>query len=354
MSTPSSDRTADGPRLARRTALAAGAALVSATAGCAGFLEDEEAAEPDTDPAADVPADATALARVETDAIASADEPDRVFEELAAAEPARLEAAATLEARTGLDPLAAAELLSFDVSESEGAADADAVIVDGDRTTDEAVAALESATDATYEAETVADEPVLYRPTDADGSGGDSSGATTEPPALGVLGDGRFVVGDAAAAEAALEVRYGNADAVGGRLRDAYDDARGGQVSVASAPSGSLLPEAVRTHPLVNGDVFEEIEAFARSYAVVDAGVALDAAFHVGEEGDAAELQQVLEGILPLLAEPETVSSIEGIDIDESDLEGFDPDEVEFDRDGAIVRLHYEGDADVLAVLDEV
>ncbi|QSW99920.1 hypothetical protein [Haloterrigena alkaliphila] len=368
MSTPPPDHTVDGPRLSRRTALAGGAALVSAMAGCTGHGNGHS--DDGRVLAADAPADATVLAHLETESIAAADDPDRVLEGLAAVEPIAA-AAATLAARTGLDPLDAIETLSFAVPGSDGAATA--VVAEGDWTTDAAVASLEEATGLEYEAESFEDESVLYRPTDApaadaadstesttpdpnesDERTSEPAGSTTAPVVLGSLTDGRFVAGDGAAVEAALAVRHGGAGPVDGRLRDAHDDARGAQLTVASLPSGSFLPESVQSHPLVNGDPFEAIEAVGRSYAATDQGTALDAALHVSDEDAAAELESVLEGLLPLLTDPEIVTNLEGVDLEASDLDGLEPGDIDLGRDGAVVRLQYEGSVDVFALLDEV
>lgn len=369
MSTPPPAHTVDGPRCSRRTALAAGAALVSAMAGCTGHgnghSDDGRAL------AADAPADATVLAHLETESIAAADDPDRVLEGLVAVEPTAVDGATTLAARTGLDPLDASEALSFAIPGNDGAVTA--VVAEGDWTTDAVVATLEEATGLEYEEESFEDESVLYRPTDApaadaadsNGSGGadpnesderagEPDGSTTDPVVLGSLSDGRFVAGDGAAVEASLAVRHGGAGPVDGRLRDAYDDARGAQLTVASLPSGSFLPESVQSHPLVNGEPFEAIEAVGRSYAVTDQGTALDAALHVSDEDSAAELQSVLESVLPLLTDPEIVTNLQGVDLEASDLDGLEPGDIDLGRDGAVVRLQYEGPVDVFALLDEV
>ncbi|WP_440770578.1 hypothetical protein [Natronorubrum sp. DTA28] len=378
MLTPRPDT--DGPPLSRRALLAASGALVSATAGCAGFLDDDDSRS-NGDLVEDVPAETAVLAHLDVAAVAdagalkadedvsdsdgdTADTDDDAasaddgangadgdaLEDDGSVDPGYVaDLAAAVEARTGLDPLAANELLLFgdgdaelneatlEDTESDGWARVDAV-VDGDWSEDEVVDSIEATTDLAYEETTYEDESVLY---EAETSG-DGDPYT---PSLGVLGDGRFVVGDEATVRSALDVRYGESDPVSGLVRDAYEDARGAQLTVASETDGLSVPEAIELFVDLEFDILDEVDAVGRSYALVDAGLEFEIDLHVGDDGDAAELETVLRGALPYLGS-----------IDEE----FDEvrDDIDLERNGPVVTAAYEGEADavltLLSVLDGV
>lgn len=369
MLTPRSDAV-DALPLSRRALLAASGALVSATAGCAGFLDDDDSRS-NGDLVDDAPAGTAVLAQLDVDAVADAgvldaDEGDSdgdtadtdddangadgdALEDGGSIDPSYVaDLLGTVEARTGLDPLEANEALLFGDgdaelnettlgdTESDDWARVDAV-VDGDWSEDDAVASLEATTDVAYGETTYADESVLYEPT----TGADDP----DTPSLGVLGDGRFVVGDEAAVRAALDVRYSDRDPVSGLIRDAYEDARGAQLTVASESDGLSVPETIELFVDLEFDILDEVDAVGRSYALVDAGLEFEIDLHVGDDDGATELETLLRGALPYLGS-----------IDEE----FDEvrEDIDLERNGAVVTAAYEGEADavltLLSVLDGV
>ena len=337
MTTRSRRHTAAGAALSRRAVLAAGVALVSATAGCARFFDDSDTDTAD-DLVADAPADSTVLTHLDTSAIAAADDAQQVLDDLAAVDPDHVDGVmAAIDAQTGLDPLTADEVLVFAVADAESDTTA---ILESDWTEAHVVESLEETTGHEYERVTDEDEPARYEP--AQTPAADSSEATLEPSALGVYGDGRFIVGDADAVRASLAVHADDATAVSGPIRDAYDDARGAQIAVASESSGSPIPAEYAALVGLNTDIFDEVEAVGRSYTAVTAGVALEVRFHVGDERDATELETVLNGALPVLGELD------------AELEAAREDVI-VSRNETVVEVTYEGDADaVFALLDEV
>ncbi|SDJ39708.1 hypothetical protein [Natronorubrum texcoconense] len=377
MLTPRPDT--DGSPLSRRALLAASGALVSATAGCAGFLEDDDSRS-NGDLVDDVPAETAVLAHLDVPAVAdagaletdedvsdsdgdtadtdddtiSADDGanganDDALEDDGSVDPGYVaDLAAAVEARTGLDPLAANELLLFGDGDAElnetslGDTESDDweridAVVDGDWSEDDVVDSLEATTDVAYEETTYAEESVLYEP--------ETGGDDPYTPSLGVLGDDRFVVGDGAAVRSVLDVRYGESDPVSGLVRDAYEDARGAQLTVASETDGLSVPEMIELFVDLEFDILDEVDAVGRSYALVDAGLEFEIDLHVGDDGDAAELETVLRGALPYLGS-----------IDEE----FDEvrDDIDLERNGPVVTAAYEGEADavltLLSVLDGV
>lgn len=316
--------------------LAASAAFVSATAGCTGLLDDDDD-ERDEDLASDAPADATLLAHLDVAAVAADDAAD-VLADFGVADPDRVaDATASFEARTGLDPLEASEVLLFGEADLDDA-DSDTwarldVVVESDWSEADVVSSLEEATDLEYESTTYADESVLYEPTE-------EADDDAEPPSLGDLGGGRFVVGDGAGVRDSLDVRYGDADSVSGLIRDAYDDARGAQLTVASEVSGLSVPAVFEAFVDLDLDILDEVEAVGRSYAAVDDGIALEVDLHVDDDRDAEALETTLRGALPYLG---------------SFDEEFDEirDDIVLGRDGTVVTAAYEGESDaVFSVLD--
>ncbi|MFC4542910.1 DUF1818 family protein [Halosolutus amylolyticus] len=326
-------------------------ALLVVTAGCAGLVTDEESGDDvDGDPVAQAPANAGTLVHVDAAALAD-DGGDRLLADLAAVEGDRTGTGTgvlAFENRTGLDPLAADELLVFDVAPEDEAGVG--YVVDGDWTADELVAAIEGTTGVEYDRRTVHDEPVLYEPA-AELDGGADDEPAGEATFVGVHGDGRYVVGDEAAVRASLDVRYGDADAVSGPVRDAYDDADDAHVTVASDQSGSIVPEQFEEFaPGLDFEVFDEVEATTRTYDATDDGVAVDAGMHVADEATAAELRDVVRGLLGYLMENSVAQELIAGEEITDELEA-----VEVTHEGTSVWLSYEGDVDaILRLLDEV
>lgn len=350
MLTPASCHASEPLQLSRRATLATSVALVAATAGCTGFFDDETE-ETDEEIAAAAPAQTTVLAHLDVEAV-DAEAAVQTLEELAAADPGSLIGTVTnFEARTGLDPLEATELLVVDDGAASGDEPSDGdIILDTDWNEDTVVASLEETTGSEYEQTAYEDEPVLYRPADA--SGGDLDGSDDEPDSLGVLGAGRFIVGNEETVHSSLEVQYGAGDSLTGPVRDAYDDARGTQVTVASVPSRSLLPvERLANIPFINGAVVDAIEAVGQRCAVSDAGVTLEFACHVTNESDAEELEGLLNTLLLVLLDGEGGDLLPGSELEDVDLAAIDADDIDLERDGSVVEVAYEGEAEVIVGL---
>lgn len=349
MLTPS-ERARDAS-LSRRSLLAASAAAISMTAGCTGFLErDVESSLVDG-----VPGETTLLAHLDVEAVAdgeaSESDLEAALEGLDAFGSERAtEAIVAFEDRTGLDPLEANEVVLFgdvdaissDVSEEELAAAAteETIIVDGDWSEDDVVASLEETTDLEYEAESAAGDTERYEPASgADGDGEDGDGDGDEPPVLGVLDDGRYVVGDEDGVDAALETHAGDEEAISGPIRSAYEGANDGPVTVAAVPDGSPLPDEFSFLAGGNDDLFEEIDAVGLQYDTIDdETVDLELDFHVGDESDAERLETVLQGGLSALGE---------LDDELSDAS----DEATLEHNETVVTVAYRGDADAVAAL---
>lgn len=323
MSTPPPDR-GDDPRWSRRGTLAAGVAIVLSTAGCTDVFGDD--ASGDGPLADDAPEESAVLAHVEPDAL-----DDEDLETLERVEQVHVERLRSLEDELGRDPLAADELVLFaDAPDDEGGAPD--VILEADWQASAVAADLEAVTDLAYERREFEGDDALFEPAES----------TADAPHLGILDEDRFVYGSESGVRAALSVRHGDREPVGGRLRDAYDDAHGGQLTVASTFAGSPVPASVADLAGLDIDVFERVEAVGRRYETVDAGLSVEVALHAESEHDAEDLERVVRGGLATLA-----------DLDES----FDEarEDVALERTGSVVELTYRGEAAVVFdVLEEV
>lgn len=334
-------------RLSRRAVLATGSVLIAPTTGCTSFLG-EEGASSDAPLVDRVPSDATGLVRIDVAALGEADL-DRLRAELEDVESVRLDvdaALAALEARTGLDFAAAERVLLFERS----AADADEsgqnagptdAVVDADWPTADVVASLEEATGVEYEAAEYAGESAVYEPTES--ASADSDSAADGPPYLGVLADGRYAIGNEGAVLGSLETRYGDGESPSGPVREAYDGAREAPLVIAVEPAGSLLPEALRAFaPPGTTEALESVTSLGGSADVLESGVDLVVTLHTTGEEAAADLEEVVRGMVALLAETD-------------EDHGEDLARATVDREGARVDLSYEGQPDpVLALLAEV
>ncbi|SEH16367.1 hypothetical protein SAMN04487967_2577 [Natronorubrum sediminis] len=352
MLTPS-ERARDAS-LSRRSLLAASAAAITATAGCTGFLDNTDAASSLVDA---VPGETTLLAHLDVEAVADGEASETDLESAlegldAFGSERATEAIVAFEDRTGLDPLEANEVVLFgdvdaissDATEEEVAAAAaqETIIVDGDWSEDDVVASLEETTDLEYESESAGGDAERYEPVsvaNGDGDGGDGDGGGDEPPVLGVLGDGRYVVGDEDGVDAALETHAGDEEAISGSIRSAYDGANDGPVTVAAVPDGSPLPDEFAFLAGGNDDIFEEIDAIGLQYDTIDdETVDLELDFHVDDDSDAEQLETVLQGGLSALGE---------LDDELSDAS----DEATLEREETVVSIVYQGDADAVAAL---
>ncbi len=338
-----------GRQRSRRQLLAGGlgVALAVGTAGCTDTLLGN--GDDDTEPVAledIVPVETELLAELNGDAL-EADEYDRLLEELADIEGGSIDVGETLdglETETGIDTQSATRVLVFDDEsggESEGESSDEpsfpdsttvTVAVDGDWNTDDVIDSIETRQDTEYEATDF--DGNLYVPT-----------GESESTAVGVVGEGQFVLGDETAVRDPLEVRYGDADPVSGRLLEAHDE-QDAQFTVVAQADGTLDPDELDTFDIpipVSFDILEEVDVVSRAYDVVDDGMHLEAGLYTDSESDAEELEEVLRGAIAALrstSEEELSGALEAVDLE---------------RVETAVRIRYQGDEDaVIDLIEEV
>lgn len=356
------------PQLDRRQLLAGGvAAVLSGLAGCS------DGAQPGTgDPVSQVPATAGVLVDADV-ALVDHEGTRRLLGALGGEDGDGL--VSTFEAKTGLTADGADRVLLF--SDAPGSRER-AVIVDGEWSEEAVVDALESARGTTFES---ADHEggTVYEPagggatptdtheagneTDgANGSnatnatngenGGPASGGDGDPlltvESLGVVADGRYVFGDGASVRAAIETAYGETDAVGGDLLDAFEGAGvdfDGTTYVTAATDAprAYLPadDDVRLPPGVSLDLYEKAETANAAYAADGSRVALDATLHVVDEDAAVRIEDL------------TVTGLVFLRNAAGEAVAAELEKVSVERDGTVVTVTYRSDVEGATTLVE-
>lgn len=125
------------------------------------------------------------------------------------------------------------------------------------------------------------------------------------PTWIGVLGDGRYVIGTERAVKDALDVEAGEASSFGGKLRESYDETRDGYVKFAvSVPKPSEVTPATRA-VLTDSQfgAFRNLSTVAGSYYTDGDAIGVQLRLGAGTEDDAEDLQAILEGTFALTEE---------------------------------------------------
>jgi len=138
--------------------------------------------------------------------------------------------------------------------------------------------------------------------------GADAAAATDdieEPTWIGVLGDGRYVLGTERAVKDALEVEAGELSSVGGELRESYDETRAGYLTFAlRVPKPSEVTPATRAVLTDNQfGAFRNLSTVAGSYYTDGESIGVQLRLGAGTEDDAEDLQAVLQGTFALTEE---------------------------------------------------
>lgn len=226
-----------GPKLSRRRALRAGAALGSTAllGSVAGCQSDPSGGDgtattdgPPSGPLATVPASAAYVVSVEVETILNSERVETAAGEVLALSQSSPDTLSELldqaESRTGLDPRAVSEVVTFGATDGQqfGA------VLRTDWSEDDIVSAADDA-EADFESDTYNGVTIYESESDREEGG------------LAVLGDGTFAVGDAATVEAVVDVSQGDADPVSGTVRSAYEASSDGVVQLGfEVPSGGL------------------------------------------------------------------------------------------------------------------
>lgn len=156
-----------------------------------------------------------------------------------------------------------------------------------------------------------------------------------------VLGDGQFVGGSEQVVEDVVDVANGDADAFGGDLRSAYEDAPDGLLQYAvRVPTEQLPQQGGGAGPDVSE--FRGVNVIAGSYYTTGNSAGVETRLIADSEADAQDVQDVVDGGISLLT---------GFAQDEEAQSHLR--EIEVQRNGATVVVSYEQSVDSLRDLIE-
>lgn len=316
----------------KRFVLVGAVVVLALLAGCAGMLSD------DADPVEHAPEGSDALVHVDMTMMADEDN-QRILEALVDADDDLEDQEAIVEEfenETGLDLRESRQFLAFGDLDGGPWESSNGVIVYSEWETEAVVEAVENETETEYERTAYAGEDVLYEPVEKPTFG--------EPLYVGVLGDGQFVVGDEESVKGSLDVEYGDAEPVSGHVREAYDDARDGHVTVAVAPPAERISGVdPATSDEIDLESFRRVDAISVVYYTDDGTAGLEAKFVAEDEATARDVADVVDGAISLAS-----GSVQDDDLT-AELRA-----IEVERDGEIVSVRYETDVDdIVALIEE-
>lgn len=307
------------PRSTRRLALlAVGLSTLLVTAGCSGAIgglgADGDSGGPQLD---SVPASAEYVAYVDAAGMAS----DESLRSIAnAALDARAEydddAPADVDAmfeearnESGLDPTKVEDVTVFGTTpenpmDSTGSS---AMVLSTSYSEDELVTAMEERAGTVTE-ETYGDA-TLYVSESGDGES-----------VLAALGDGTFAAGDRSAVESVVDVRAGDADALGGDLKRAFEDTEDGYVRFAMAtPSDGEASEDIASEAPMDASALENVEYVSGSFATGNGNVTTTMHLVAGSESGAQQTYDLVDGALSLyssMGDGEAQSALDAVSVE--------------------------------------
>jgi len=191
---------------------------------------------------------------------------------------------------SGLDPSKVDTVTAFGTTpenpmEGDGSS---AMVLSTSYTEDELVAAME-AQDAELTEETYGDTTLYALEGDEEYDG-----------VLAVLGDGTFAVGDRSVVESVVDVRAGDADALSGDLKAAFEDTDDGYVRFAMAtPSDEASAEVASQAPM-DASALENVSFVSGSFATGDGNLTSTVNLVAASESDAEQTYELVDGALSL------------------------------------------------------
>lgn len=178
-----------------------------------------------------------------------------------------------------------------------------------------------------YEGTTV----YVQRPGDEEDSA--AAGETDDPTWVGVLGDGRYVVGTEQAVRDALDVHAGAADPFDGRLREQYDATREGYLRFAvNVPKpGDVTPATGAVLTDNQFGAFRNLSTVAGAYYTDEDAIGMELRLGTASEDDASDLRAILEGTFALTEESMRTREMEQL-----------IDSTTFEREGTTVVVTFQ------------
>lgn len=296
------------PRSTRRLVLlAVGLSALLVTAGCAGSLGELGASDAGGDSAklGSVPASAEYVGYVDAAGMAS-DESLRSIANTAMAARAEYDDEAPsdvdamfedAESDSGLDPEKVDSMTVFGTAAEDPTAESgtSAVILSASYTEDELVSAMEDS-EAELSEGTYGDTTVYSYESGADYENAEG--------VVAVLGDGEFALGDRSAVESVVDVRAGDADALGGDLKATFEDTDADSyVRMAMAtPTERLADQEVAEDAPLDTSTLGTVEYVSMSFGTGDGNVTTTVNMVAASESDAEQTFELVDGALSLYA----------------------------------------------------
>jgi len=314
-----------------RTAVAVAAVLVLGGAAAAGAVTFTDVLDTGSPPAVDqVPGGVDVVVQVDGEILT--DETTRRLSNGAAEttpggpETNVSEALSKFENETGLDTAGFREAVAYGQMPDEGFMGTSreaygGVIVHADWDNEAIIAEARNESTVELREETYNGQPI-YRPATEPEYGS----ATT----YGELGDGQVVMGTEAAVEDAIDVTQGDAPALEGDLRAAYDATPDGLVEFASRVPTEQVPEGGMGTG-VDVSQFRRVDVVSGAYYTGSTDVGVEFHLHANAESDAQDVHDVIDGGISVLTG--TTTSERAKDHLRS---------IEVERDGTTVLVTYE------------
>ena len=319
----------------RKLALTIAVLLLVSIAGCLGAIGSDGESPGPID---QVPNDANMVVHLDT--AVEADDATMTLADALADEDANIDdvedTEAEFEEETGLDPDEARELLAFTIeSDDDDSVEPDdgAFIVYADWDRDELIESISDEEDVDYDEAEHAGATV-YEPGDSE------LGEFEDPPYVGELANGQYVIGDEAAVMASLDVEHDAAESLSGEMREAYDGVTDGYLTFAVDVSEDELPEdELPEEDELDTTSFDEVSVIAGSYYTAGDTVGVETRLHTDSENAAIDVADVTEGAISLYR---GVMPSEHQDLKE------ELREIEVEQRGTVVSVTFQGDVDTL------
>jgi len=228
-------------------------------------------------------------------------------------------ATAAFENGTGIDPGPAREVVVFSDNRTGESSAYGGLVLHTDADTDTAVGGIRNATNGSYRSTTYNGRTV-YVPGNAPNR------------YIGVLGEGKLVVGTRAAVRDSIDVSQGDADGVDGQLRTAYEDTRNGTVRFATTAPERWVPGG---GDFVDTEAYRNLDTAAGTYYIDGGSAVLTVRLGASGPANARTVAQATEG-----------ATVIGQRTIENESVAAALDSVNVTREGEVVTVRYEQSLD--------
>ncbi|MEF8881823.1 MAG: hypothetical protein V5A34_04775 [Halapricum sp.] len=227
----------------------------------------------------------------------------------------------TAQDESDLDPTGFNEgLLFMDVAESGTDEDYAGIVMETDWSEDELIDFLESENDGNLEESEYGGKTIYTGENDEGG--------------LGVLADGRYVIGPRNVLEDTIDVANGDGDAISDELSSSYDSATDGHLEFASVVPDDAFTEG--DFEDVDPENFQSVKYMSGSLYKNGSSYGVEMNMRTDSEETASALQEDIESLVNVITMTEDVSG---------ELEAA-LDDIEYTTDGQTLSMSYEEDVE--------